>query len=435
MRLDTPLPDGYRFRPLTADDHHDVLDLDAWAFPVPVETEEMAKMPSPLTWERAVGVQVDGDTPDGSPLAAMHASYPFTQFPVPGGTLPTAGLTWVGVHPQHRRRGLASAMIDLHLARCRERGEPLSALYAAEYAIYGRFGYGRAADDVRVTLPRGAALRDVPGASEHTVRIEHADAERHRDLVLGIHRAAGQDVGGLGLNRPGWAGPETAELQAHRWYDPAAFRQGFESRRLVVVERDGEPRGYALLRRKLDWDVTGPRGTVNVAEAVALDTASSRALWGVLVDLDLMSETKPFLVAPDDPLLSLLVDRRGADLRISDNVWVRVVDVPTALAGRRYAADLDVTLAVTDTRLPDNEGVWHLRAEAFGPASCTASETAAEEADLALDIRELGAAYLGGTALTALAAAGLVTEQTPESLARASTAFGWPVAPMCSWVF
>ncbi|MDO8144477.1 GNAT family N-acetyltransferase [Isoptericola sp. 178] len=122
MRLDTPLPDGYRFRPLTADDHHDVLDLDAWAFPVPVETEEMAKMPSPLTWERAVGVQVDGDTPDGSPLAAMHASYPFTQFPVPGGTLPTAGLTWVGVHPQHRRRGLASAMIDLHLARAASAG-------------------------------------------------------------------------------------------------------------------------------------------------------------------------------------------------------------------------------------------------------------------------------------------------------------------------
>ncbi|WP_278236969.1 GNAT family N-acetyltransferase [Isoptericola sp. AK164] len=435
MTLDSPLPAGYRFRRLTADDDRAVIDLDSWAFPVPVEPEEIAKMPSPLSWDRAVGVEADGGSPGGSPLVAMHASYPFTHFPVPGGTLPTAGLTWVGVHPQYRRRGLASAMLDLHLARCRERGEPLSALYAAEYAIYGRFGYGRAADDVRVTLPRGAALRDVPGASEHTVRVEHADREHHGDLVAAVHRAAGRDAAGLGVNRPGWASPETPELQAHRWHDAAAFRQGFETRRIVVVERAGEPRGYALLRRKLDWDVTGPRGTVNVGEAVALDAAASRALWGVLVDLDLMNETRPFILAPDDPLLGLLVDRRSADLRVADNVWVRLVDVPTALAGRQYAADVDVTLAVTDTRLGENDGVWRLRASAFGEAICERSDVAAADADLALDVRELGAAYLGGTSLSELGGAGMVTERAPGALARASTAFGWPVAPVCSWVF
>ncbi|GAA4718571.1 amikacin resistance N-acetyltransferase Eis2 [Isoptericola chiayiensis] len=434
MTLDSPAPAGYRFRQLTADDARAVIDVDSWAFPIPVDPDEMVKIPSPLTWDRAVGVEVD-DAPAGSPLAAMHASYPFTEFPVPGGTLPTAGLTWVGVHPQHRRRGVASAMIDLHLVRCRERGEPLSALFAAEYPIYGRFGYGRAADDVRVTLARGAALRDVPGAAEHTVRIEHAARERHGDLVTAVHRAAGQDAGGLGVNRPGWASPQTPELQAHRWHDAAPFRRGFESRRIVVVERDGEPRGYALLRRKLDWETTGPRGTVNVGEAVALDAPAARALWGVLVDLDLMSETTPFILAPDDPLLGLLVDRRGADLRVADNVWVRLVDLPTALAGRRYAADVDVTLAVTDARLPANDGVWRLSATAFGAATCEPSDLAAADADLALDVRELGAAYLGGTSLAELAAAGLVEQRSPGALARASTAFGWPVAPVCGWVF
>jgi len=56
-------------------------------------------------------------------------------------------------------------------------------------------------------------------------------------------------------------------------------------------------------------------------------------------------------------------------------------------------------------------------------------------ADLALDVRELGAAYLGGVSLIELAAAGLVTEVTPGSLVPASLAFGWHRAPVSNWVF
>jgi predicted acetyltransferase len=431
---DAALPDGYRFRTLTADDHRAAIRLDAWAFPTGVSLDELTQVPTALTWERTVGVETTGA--DGTTsLAAMHSSYPFTQFEVPGGTLPTAGLTWVGVHPQHRRRGLATAMVDRHLARCRERGEPLSALFAAEYAIYGRFGYGKAADDVRLTIPRGARLRDVPGAADHTVRIEDADGAVHGTLVDTVHRAAGRSPGGLGVNRPGWATRETPELRAHFWADVPAFRGGRESRRVVVVERDGEPRGYALLRRTLEWVPTGTNGTVAVSEAVALDAAAARALWGVLVDLDLMTETKTFVLAPDDAVLTLLENPRAAAQQRLDNVWVRLVDLPVALAGRQYAADVDVTLAVTDARLPDNAGVWRLHADAFSSASCERSDVPSQDADLALDVRELGAAYLGGTSLAVLASAGLVAERTPGALAAASTAFGWPVAPVCSWVF
>src|SRR5690606_32014159 len=124
-----------------------------------------------------------------------------------------------------------------------------------------------------------------------------------------------------------------------------------------------EPRGYATFRRTLGWEVTGPRGTVHAGDVVALDAAAARALWGVLLDLDLMSTTEPFLLPADDPVLSLLVDPRAAGARVTDNVWVRLVDVPTALAGRRYQGDVDVVVGVTDTRLPDNAGSWHLRAD------------------------------------------------------------------------
>jgi predicted acetyltransferase len=152
----------------------------------------------------------------------------------------------------------------------------------------------------------------------------------------------------------------------------------------------------------------------------------------VLLDLDLMTETTPFILAPDDALLHLLVDPRAAGAQLVDNVWVRVVDVPAALAGRRYAAEVDVVLGVADAHVPDNAGAWRLRAGAFGEAACERTDAAP---DLELDVRELGAAYLGGVSLASLAAAGLVVERTPGALARASAAFAWPVPPVCSWIF
>jgi predicted acetyltransferase len=371
----------------------------------------------------------------------MHASYPFGHFPVPGAELPTAGLTWVGVHPQHRRRGLLTAMIDLHLARSAERGEALSALFAAEAPIYGRFGYGHAADDLRLDIPRGAALRDVPGAGRHKVRVEVATRDRHGDLVDRLHRAAGAAPTGVpGVNRPGWVTRETEELQAAHWDDAPAHRGGRESRRIMIVELDGEPRGYVTFRRTLSWEPAGPRGRVDAGEVVAVDAAAARALWGALLDLDLTNEVTPFILPVDDVVTQLLVNLRAAGPRTPDNLWVRLVDVAAALAGRQYAADVDVTLAVTDARLPANAGVYRLQAEAFGPASVERVDPEFEAPELSLDVSELGAAYLGGTSLAALAAAGLVTDHTRPGpaggvLARASTAFGWPVAPGASWVF
>ncbi|ACZ31236.1 acetyltransferase [Xylanimonas cellulosilytica DSM 15894] len=425
------LPPGYRLEPLDESRKRDIYDLDAWAFPIATSLDDLLATASPLPWDRTFGV-VAPDARAGE-LAAMYASYPFQRFPVPGGELPAGGLTWVGVHPQHRRRGILTAMIDDDLARCATRGEPLAALFAAEYAIYGRFGYGRAADDLRLEIPRGTALRDVAGADQHTVRIEHASQEAHGELVAHIHRAAGRAPTGVeGLNRPGWVTRETPELQASFWDDSPVWRQGRESARIVIVERDGAPRGYCRLRRKLDWETAGPRGQVSAGEVVALDAAAARALWGVLLDLDLSSVVAPFLIPVDDVVTQLLVDRRAALPRLADNLWVRLVDVGAALAGRRYAADVDVVVGVRDDRLPANAGSWRLQAGAFGNGSCERTDA---PADLELDVRELGAAYLGGVTLAALAAAGSVTERTPGALARAAAAFAWPIAPGASWVF
>jgi predicted acetyltransferase len=418
MAAMTLLPAGYTAVDLSPDRLHDVLAVDMWAFPSSVTEEQMAQLPLPMPWSRAGGVE----TADGE-LVAMYAAYPYRSFPVPGARIPVAGLTWVGVHPGHRRRGLLRAMIHRHFAQAQEAGEAVAALFAAEPGIYGRFGYGLASRQMRMTIPRGAALRDVPGAETMRVRLEKLDRAKHGPVLHQVHSA---------VDRPGWATRETEGALEASLNDPEWGRDGAESLRIALVEdAQGNPRGYAKFRRKDAWQPEGPRGVVRVREVVAQDAATARALWGVLLDLDLMATVEVGMLALDDPLWFLLVDPRAAAPAISDNLWVRVLDVPTALAQRRYAAPVDVVLEVTDAQVPGNAGRWRL---VGGPDGAEVTATT-DAAHVALDVRELGSAYLGDQSLVAMAAAGLVTELVPGTLHAAATAFSWPTAPLSSYVW
>ena len=99
---------------------------------------------------------------DGSRIVGTSASITFRMM-VPGGArIPTAGVTMVGVHPTHRRRGINTRMMRAILDQAADRGEPLAALFASEGAIYGRFGYGLAglfgemkAESARTAFVRG----------------------------------------------------------------------------------------------------------------------------------------------------------------------------------------------------------------------------------------------------------------------------------------
>ena len=414
-----PAPKGYRAVELTEARSAEVLDVDSWAFASDDPAEEAAQALAALPWDRAAGIE----GPDGT-LVAFHASFPFS-LPVPGGSAPAAALTSVGVHPAHRRKGLLSEMVRDHLKRSRERGEVASALFAAEQAIYGRFGYGRAAFDLRMTIPRGAALRPVAGASGLTVRMERIDVARHGDLVETVHLAAG-------VGRPGWVARSSTALQEHHLRLAESRRQGSERLKILVVEDGPTPVGYALFARKGEWTAQGPRGVVRVREAVTTSPAAAHRLWSTLIDLDLMATIETWLQPVDDPLLQLLVDSRAAAPRIVDNLWVRILDLPAALMGRRYPSPVDVVLEVTDALIPENAGRWRL---VGGPDGATVDAAPNAEPDLSLDIRELGAAYLGGISLSALGTAGLVTEHRAGALLAAASAFSWPLAPVCSWIF
>ncbi len=365
-------------------------------------------------WERTAVATVDGAD------AGLYSAYSLWMS-VPGGQVPASGLTWVGVHPQHRRRGVLRRMIDHHFAEIAARGtEPVSVLWAAEPAIYGRFGYGLAANGLRFTIPRGATLRAVPGGEGLRVRLENADVERHARVVDDCYeqfRAAHPGAVSRGL-------PERAEQLLA---DPKEWRAGHERKKVLLVEdADGRVRATAIFRRKEGWEDTGPTGTVRVVQAASLDAAATRLMWATLTDLDLMATVVTDVRAVDDPLLHLLVDLRAAKVTLSDALWLRVLDLPAALVARSYSRGVDVVLEVSDDLVPANTGRWRLRCGADGTgATCKRTE---EPAALRLDVRDLGALYLGGQDLTQLVAAGLVEVLDETAVLPTAQAFGWPVA-------
>lgn len=424
-----PLPASYRLSAVGSDRLEDVLRLDVWAFPTERSVEALRELPSPLSWDRTYGVAHVDD--DDDRLAGFHGAYPLRAYPVPGAEVSCGWLTWVGVHPGHRRRGILRAMIEHHFADCLAHGEAVSGLMAAETPIYGRFGYGMAAPQLGLTIPRGAALRPVGGSGDLEVSLEEWDAEIHGELVAAIHRDYARVPSGLG--RPGWATRETPQQRVARDADPAAYRGGKESLRLLLV-RDATDAvlAYATFRRATSWERAGAEGTVHVREAVALTAPAAHRMWSVLLDLDLTSRVRISTLPVDDPIVSLLVDIRGSLPDYQDNSWIRILDLPAALSQRRYAGDVDVVLEVTDDLLPANAGRWRVRANAWEHAQVTASDA---EPSLVLDIRELGAAHLGSIPLASLALAGLVEVRQADALRAASAAWSWPVAAGANWVF
>ena len=173
-------------------------------------------------------------------------------------------------------------------------------------------------------------------------------------------------------------------------------------------------------------------------EAIAADPAAAVALWGNVLSRDLITTFRLHMLAVDDPLLDLLADSRLGRPRLSDGLWIRLVDVPRALAQRRYARPVDLVIEVTDELCPQNQGRWRLTAASVatpGAGFAATCERTTAPADLALPVRALGAVYLGGTRLGPLAAAGLVTEATPGSVAALSAAAFWDPAPWCPMIF
>jgi GNAT superfamily N-acetyltransferase len=359
----------------------------------------------------------------------VYGVYPM-QLAVPGPDreprkVPCAGLTWVGVHPDHRRKGVLTAMMRHHLEETHARGVAVSALHASEPAIYGRYGYGLASLEHEVTLSRGTTLT-APHLEEEagtvTTRLatvsEPGVAQRMHD-VHSRYAEPGAVVGELGYY-------ERLCLQL-----PEDLR-GKESWRVLFARRDGVDVGFAMFRRQQKWEKARPAGEVSVWAVVGA-TAARLVLLRRLLDLDLIGSVAVRAIGVEDPIVLWAGGPRATtDVGTYDSLWIRLVDLPAALEQRSWAAACDVVVEVTDRTAPWNEGTWRIRADASGTATV---ERIDAEAEVRLGSEALGSAYLGGGNLVALHRAGLVSERRRGAVAELWRGMRADVAPGAAFMF
>ena len=354
---------------------------------------------------------------EGSRAVGGLGAFPF-RLTIPGGSVPAAGVTIAAVLPTHRRRGVLRAMMRALLDACHERGEPVAYLWATEDTIYGRFGFGLASFTAEIDLPRERSAFHASFASwGHVQLVPPATAEQ---LVAPIYER-------VAVNTPGMFARSSAWWQVRTLDDPE-WRRGPNGDLLcAVLEDGGRPTAYALYRMNSAFERGLQSGSVAVVEAVGDSPETTRAIWRYLLDIDWMARVKAGLLPLDHPLLLLLAEPRRLGFSLRDGVWVRLLDIKTALSARSYQPEGSVVIEVTDEFCPWNAGCWRV--------SSAGVERTGEAPGLHCDASGLGSVYLGGFTWTQLARALRAQELIPGAIARADTLFQVTSAPWCPEIF
>lgn len=366
--------------------------------------------------ERTIGAFDDGR------ICATFRSWP-TEVTVPGGArLPASAIAAVTVRPTHRRRGILRRLMAAEHAAMPGRGEAVGLLYASEYPIYGRFGYGPACRTATWTVTtQGVAVAGDPHGRVELVAPDQALGRTLRD-VFDAWR-----VGQTGeIRRREVAWDEAIGLVENGW-DPAW--RGF-----VALHRDGSGAvdGYARYRAEWKWDARRPASEIQLDELHALTDAAYAGLWRFLLEVDLVARVTASQRRPSEPLPWLLSDARAAAVsEIGDGLWLRLIDLPRALQARTYATAIDLVLETLDDEAPNGRHRLRLRG-GVDRAECQPTD---RPVDLTVDVGALGAAYLGGVRLRDAARRTGLVEHRPGAAAELEAALRMPDEPWCSTFF
>ncbi len=337
----------------------------------------------------------------------------------PGGRVDIAGLTLVAVLATHRRRGVLTSLIRRHFEEARAQGRPVSALWASEGQIYGRFGYGVGSYVGSIAIERHRSGFASP--DDTRVEARFVSEDEALELFPQVWERARKQVPGMLSRSIGW-------WKERRLVDTESMRGNAGALERLVIEREGVPIAYALYRLHLQFENKIPKATMKVIEAISASPLGTRLLWRYLLSMDLTEQIEMTLLVPDHPLFLLLAEPRRLRFTVADALWVRILDVPAALRARRYGAAEAVVIEVSDAMCPWNEGRYRV-----GGPSCVERTDATP--DLRLSIAELSSLYLGGISMTQLVCAGRAEVVRAEAVEQADVLFRSARAPWCPDIF
>jgi predicted acetyltransferase len=362
---------------------------------------------------------------DGGRIRGTYRSWP-TELTVPGGaTIPAAAVTNVTVVATHRRRGLMRGMTLAEHAATRDRGEVAAVLYAAEYPIYGRFGYGPACREAKwaIDVKSTSFIRE---RSDDDDRVDLVTpAQDTRDVIKAVYEA--------------WRTRQAGEIRRRddRWDFELGLREDVWDPRwkgFLAVHRDasGAVDGYVRYRNEDRWERDLPRNVLTVDELHALTDEAYAALWRFLAEIDWVGTVKAERRMAAERLPWLLTNSRAAQLTsLVDGMWVRLFDLRRALEARTYEREGRLVLEVVDAEAP--QGRVRLELEA-GPGGASARSTR-RSPDLTVDVSALGSAYLGGTGLRNASLTRGADEHRAGALAEADALLRTLGDPWCSTFF
>jgi predicted acetyltransferase len=325
-------------------------------------------------------------------------------------------VTGVAVVSTDRRQGHLSRLMTAELAQVVDQGLPVAALIAAEWPIYGRFGYGAAthACGYRIDGP-SAAFRAPPTGSVRLV-----DSEELRPALQAVHEARwSRTPGALTFPDEHWDRHAGLASWPNHPLEPGKLRSA------LWHDDDGVLGGAVTYKVQDAWTDNRPSGTVEVQLLFGVTPTAERELWRHLCQVDWTTTVQAGNRGLDDPLPYFVEDGRSVvPFDRSDSVWLRILDVPSAIAARRSAIAGAAVAEVVDD-VGHANGRWAIE---IGPDGAAAAKTT-ESADVQLPASALGAAYLGGTPLQRLAEAGWVDELRPGGVDRLGALLAAPVAP------
>jgi predicted acetyltransferase len=404
-------------RPMTLQDSDEFTTVMSVAFGETFTAEQVADHDRWFEYERSIGAF------DGDRLVGTGGAYSM-DLTLPGlTTIPIGGLTAIAVLPTHRRRGILRSMIAYHFADCEARGELVSGLGASESVIYSRFGYGLATSFAEYEIdPRRAQFLRPPAGRGHLRLLQPDETAKIVPALYDRYRRG----------QPGELSRPQAWWDAYA-RDPEWSRDGASRHFDVVYESEpGRVDGWLGYRVENRWPSGLAANIVKVHMLVGLTPEAEAALWRYLFDLDLAGTIRLADRPVDEPVRWRLADpRRLRATEVGDQLWLRLLDLRGALEARRYAVEGELVLEVTDALRPRNQGRFRLRG---GPDGAACEPTRADP-DLGLDITDLGAAYLGGAKLAALARAERVAELTPGAVLRADRMFASSPPPISTTHF
>ncbi|MFF3874479.1 GNAT family N-acetyltransferase [Streptomyces sp. NPDC001978] len=362
---------------------------------------------------------------DRGRCVATFRSFPQELTAVGGAAVPADAISSVTVSPTHRRRGLLTRMMTQDLAAAKERGDVVATLIAAEYPIYGRYGFGPATwtTEWTVDVPR-TGLDPRWSGPEDGGRIDLVDGEEVRGLGPELHeRVRRAQPGAVSRDELWWRTNTGAVRFEPNWTEPYYA---------VYCSASGEVEGLVSYESDDNWRDKQPDNTADVNWLIASTPAAERALWHYLCSIDWITKVKSGWRGPDDLLPFFLPDLRAARLTAqSDWLWVRILDVVRALEARTYEGTGTLVLEVVD-RLGLTGGRYRLEASPQG-ASCT--QVTSGDADLTLDVAELATLWLGDESTARLAALGRVREVREGAARLADALLHTSGRPWCPDIF